>query len=75
MPSRTRSRRGRPYSSSMATRDDLIPAQALFMSAQYLAALDIPTEWHMSAGVGHGIDEEGLRQGGAFLARRLKAPR
>jgi phospholipase/carboxylesterase len=56
-------------------RDDLIPAQALFMSAQYLAALDIPTEWHMSAGIGHGIDEEGLRQGGAFLARQLRARR
>jgi phospholipase/carboxylesterase len=52
-------------------RDDLIPPQALFLSAQYLAALEIPTEWHMSAGVGHGIDEEGLRQGGEFLAKRF----
>jgi phospholipase/carboxylesterase len=52
-------------------RDDLIPAQAMFLSAQYLAALDIPAEWHMSAGIGHGIDEEGLRQGGEFLARQL----
>jgi phospholipase/carboxylesterase len=52
-------------------RDDLIPAQALFLSAQYLAALEIPTEWHMSAGIGHGIDEEGLRHGGEFLARRF----
>lgn len=56
-------------------RDDLIPAQALLMSAQYLAALDIPTEWHLSAGLGHGIDEEGLRHGGAFLAKRLTARR
>jgi phospholipase/carboxylesterase len=52
-------------------RDDLIPPQALLMSAQYLANLDIPAEWHMSAGIGHGIDEEGLRQGGDFLARRF----
>ena len=52
-------------------RDDLIPPQALFMSAQYLAALEIPAEWHMSAGIGHGIDEEGLRQGGEFLARQF----
>jgi phospholipase/carboxylesterase len=52
-------------------RDDLIPVQALFLSARYLAALDIPTEWHMSAGLGHGIDEEGLRHGGEFLARRF----
>jgi phospholipase/carboxylesterase len=57
-------------------RDDLIPAQALFLSAQYLASLEIPAEWHMSAGIGHGIDQEGLRHGGEFLARRfgLKRP-
>jgi phospholipase/carboxylesterase len=52
-------------------RDDLIPVQALFLSARYLADLDIPTEWHLSAGLGHGIDEEGLRHGGEFLARRF----
>jgi phospholipase/carboxylesterase len=52
-------------------RDDLIPAEALFLSAQYLAALGIPAEWHMSAGIGHGIDQEGLRHGGEFLARQL----
>jgi phospholipase/carboxylesterase len=52
-------------------RDDLIPPQALFLSAQYLAALEIPTEWHIAAGLGHGIDQEGLRHGGEFLARRF----
>jgi len=52
-------------------RDDLIPAQALFQAAQGLAALDIPVEWHLSAGIGHGIDNEGLRHGGEFLARRF----
>lgn len=52
-------------------RDDLIPVQAMFLSARYLAALEIPAEWHMSAGIGHGIDEEGLRHGGEFLARRF----
>jgi phospholipase/carboxylesterase len=52
-------------------RDDLIPAQALFQSAQGLASLEVPTEWHLSAGIGHGIDGEGLRHGGEFLARRL----
>ena len=51
--------------------DDLIPAQALFQAAQGLAALDVPVQWHMSAGVGHGIDPEGLRHGGEFLARNL----
>ncbi len=51
--------------------DTLIPVQALFHAAQSLAALEVPTEWHISSGVGHGIDQEGLRQGGEFLARRL----
>jgi phospholipase/carboxylesterase len=52
-------------------RDDLIPAQALFQAANGLASLGVPVEWHLSSGIGHGIDEEGLRHGGAFLARRL----
>jgi phospholipase/carboxylesterase len=56
-------------------RDDLIPPQALFQAAQGLAALDLPTQWHMSAGVGHGIDQEGLRHGGEFLARNFAARR
>jgi phospholipase/carboxylesterase len=56
-------------------RDDLIPAQALFLAAQGLAAFDIPVEWHLSAGIGHGIDAEGLRHGGEFLARRLTPSR
>ncbi len=51
-------------------RDDLIPVQALFHATQALTALEIPVEWHISAGIGHGIDQEGLRQGGEFLARR-----
>jgi phospholipase/carboxylesterase len=51
--------------------DDLIPAQALFQAAQGLAALGLPAQWHLSAGVGHGIDPEGLRHGGEFLARAL----
>ena len=55
--------------------DDLIPADALFQSAQDLAALDIPVEWHLSHGLGHGIDGEGLRHGGEFLIRRLAAGR
>ena len=53
--------------------DDLIPAQALFHAAQGLAAFEVPVEWHLSPGIGHGIDQEGLRQGGEFLARRLKS--
>jgi phospholipase/carboxylesterase len=53
-------------------RDDLIPVQALFHATQTLAALEMPVEWHISQGIGHGIDGEGLRHGGEFLARRLR---
>ncbi len=51
--------------------DQLIPVQALMHAAQGLAALEVPVEWHISPGVGHGIDQEGLRQGGEFIVRRL----
>jgi phospholipase/carboxylesterase len=53
-------------------RDDLIPVQALFHATQALASLEIPVEWHISSGIGHGIDQEGLRHGGEFLARRFR---
>jgi phospholipase/carboxylesterase len=49
--------------------DDLIPVQALFTSARTLAAAGVPVEWHLSQGIAHGIDRDGLRLGGAFLAR------
>ncbi|MFY9696051.1 MAG: prolyl oligopeptidase family serine peptidase [Xanthobacteraceae bacterium] len=55
--------------------DDLIPPQALFQATAGLAAVGVPVEWHLSAGIGHGIDAEGLRHGGEFLARRFGAPR
>ena len=51
--------------------DELIPVQALFHASSSLQALDVPVEWHISQGVGHGIDQEGLRHGGEFLARQF----
>jgi phospholipase/carboxylesterase len=53
-------------------RDDVIPVDALFAATEALGAAEIPVEWHLSAGLGHGIDGEGLRQGAAFLASSLK---
>ncbi len=55
--------------------DELIPVQALFQGTQALAAMGVPVEWHVSAGVGHGIDQEGLRHGGEFLARAFSGKR
>jgi phospholipase/carboxylesterase len=51
--------------------DQIIPVQALMHAAQGLAALEVPVEWHVSPGIGHGIDQEGLRHGGEFLAGQL----
>jgi phospholipase/carboxylesterase len=56
-------------------RDDRIPPDAMFQAADTLAALDVPVEWHLSAGIGHGIDQEGLRHGGEFLARASRNSR
>ena len=51
--------------------DEVIPPQALFQATEGLAALGVSAEWHLSPGIGHGIDAEGLRHGGEFLARRF----
>jgi len=51
--------------------DQLIPVQAVTHSAQGLAALEVPVEWHISPGIGYGIDQDGLRHGGEFLAKQF----
>lgn len=48
--------------------DEMIPVDALFVSSEDLAKADIPCEFHLSLGVGHGIDGGGLTHGGLFLA-------
>ncbi len=47
----------------------MIPVEALMMSANALAEEGAPTQWHLSARLGHGIDETGLIHGGLFLAQ------
>lgn len=49
--------------------DEMIPADALLLSANALGASNVPTQWHLSPGLGHGIDNGGLLHGGLFLAR------
>lgn len=48
--------------------DQVIPVQALFLSASALGAAGLPVQWRMAPGVGHGIDAEGLVLGGLLLA-------
>ena len=54
--------------------DQVIPLDALFESADALGKANLPCEWHLSLGVGHGIDNAGLRHGGLFLARNFGLP-
>ena len=49
--------------------DEVIPVEALFISADGLAEAGVPCQWHLSLGVGHGIDEGALGHAGLFLAR------
>ncbi|WP_292527778.1 phospholipase [Methylocystis sp.] len=49
--------------------DEMIPVEALLMSANALADSGVPTQWHLSARLGHGIDETGLIHGALFLAQ------
>jgi phospholipase/carboxylesterase len=48
--------------------DDVIPADALFASADGLDEAGIPSQWHLSAGIGHGIDAGGLTHAALFLS-------
>ncbi len=49
--------------------DPMIPAEALFLSTNLLAEMGIPAQWHLSAGLGHSIDNTGLAHGALFLAQ------
>jgi len=51
--------------------DPVIPVEALLLATEALAQASIPAQWHLSFGVGHGIDAGGLRHGGLFLAAAL----
>ncbi len=51
--------------------DPLIPVVALHAAVQSLGAAGFLTEWHVSPGLAHGIDEDGLRLGADFLRRVL----
>jgi len=51
--------------------DDVIPADALLFTTNALAAAGLASSWHLSPGLGHGIDLEGLELGGKFLQQAL----
>ena len=48
--------------------DPMIPVSALFASATALGRAGACVQWHISSGIGHSIDQDGLVLGGEFLA-------
>jgi len=52
--------------------DTMIPAEFLFVSAGALGAAGAAVQWHLSRGIGHSIDEDGLALGGTFLAMAFR---
>src|SRR5215475_1241659 len=53
------------------TEDPLVPYSSLAGAETALKAADVPVETVTSAGIGHSIDNEGLRRGGLFLRNVL----
>jgi phospholipase/carboxylesterase len=52
--------------------DQMIPVQALFAAATALGRAGACVQWHISGGVGHGIDPVGLDLGGQFLTMAFR---
>lgn len=53
------------------TADEIVPYDSLALAEQGLAAAGLTVETLTRPDLGHGIDETGLRAGGAFLTRHL----
>jgi phospholipase/carboxylesterase len=47
--------------------DTVIPPQAMFLAAAQLGLAGAAVQWHLAAGMGHGIDPQGLEIAGQFL--------
>lgn len=54
--------------------DEVVPVRALAAAVQTLTANGVAVEQLLRPGLGHGIDEEGLRRGGAFLRQGFARP-
>jgi phospholipase/carboxylesterase len=55
--------------------DQVIPVEALFASARILAEAGATAEWHLSLGLPHSIDGEGLRHGLEFIGAAYERAR
>ena len=50
-------------------KDELVPAQSQAIAVERLSAIGIEIEGHLRPGLGHSIDEEGIRLAQEFLRR------
>lgn len=48
--------------------DDMLPVSRMHQAVQALGTAEVPVQWHVSPGLGHGIDQVGLELGGRFIA-------
>ncbi|MDP2123102.1 MAG: prolyl oligopeptidase family serine peptidase [Parvibaculum sp.] len=48
--------------------DDMLPVARMHQAVQALGEAGLAVQWHVSAGLGHSIDETGLMLGGRFIA-------
>jgi phospholipase/carboxylesterase len=60
-----------PVMLSHGADDDVIPAAALHLTREALAACGVPVEWHVREGLGHGIDEAVVAETASFLRQWL----
>lgn len=51
--------------------DDMLPQAQMHQAVRMLGQAGISAQWHVSHGVGHGIDPEGLEIGGRFVRAAL----
>ncbi len=51
--------------------DQVVPVRALPAAVTALEGAGVAVEQLLRPGLGHGIDEEGLRRGGEFLRQHL----
>jgi len=55
--------------------DEIVPIEAMHAALNMLNQADCPARFHVSRGLGHGIDGQGLALGGAFLADCFARPK
>jgi phospholipase/carboxylesterase len=61
-----------PFFLTHGDADTVIPPQAMFQAAGELGTAGAAVQWHLAAGMGHGIDPEGLAMAGHFLDQAFR---